>query len=107
MIAIAIGATLASASLAVPQQSANAAGLNAYKIINQAIEVDGVRTNLSALNTDNTTYIAIRSLNKSIGLNTDYSKAKQTVTVSGRDRKLVLNLQDGSAELNDQQIYGL
>ncbi|WP_182299025.1 PdaC/SigV domain-containing protein [Cohnella cholangitidis] len=107
LIAIAIGATLASASLAAPQQSADAAGLNAYKIINQAIEVDGVRTNLSALNTDNTTYIAIRSLNKSIGLNTDYSKAKQTVTVTGRDRELVLNLQDGSAELNDQQIYGL
>jgi hypothetical protein len=107
LIAVAVGAALVSSSLPVSQQQVHAAGIPPYKNINQTIDVDGVGTNLSAINTDNTTYIAIRSLNKSIGLNTDYSKAKQTVTVTGRDRELVLNLKDGSAELNDQQIYGL
>lgn len=102
-----VAATLAASPLVLPVQHANAAMNSQYNIINQAIKVDGVQSNLSALNTDNTTYIAIRSLNKSIGLNTDWNKEKQTVTVNGRDRELVLNLQDGSATLNEQQIYGL
>ena len=107
LVALTVAATLASAPLLLPIQQANAATSSSYKIINQAIEVEGVRANLSALNTDNTTYVAIRSLNQSIGLNTKWDKAKNTVTVTGRDRVLVLDLKSGGATLNDQQIFGL
>ncbi|QJD86541.1 stalk domain-containing protein [Cohnella herbarum] len=107
-IALTVAAMLAAAPLAGPvTQHASAASNSNYKIIDQAIAVEGVKTSLSALNTDNTTYIAIRSLNKHVGLTTDWNKAKQTVTVTGRDRELVLNLKDGSAMLNEQQNYGL
>jgi hypothetical protein len=105
LLVVTASAAIAFASLLHPQR-ANAAASD-YRILNQAIEVNGVRSSLSALNTDNTTYIAIRSLNNSIGLTTDWDQAKQVVTVSGRDRELALNLKDGSATLNGQQIYGL
>jgi len=106
IIALTAAAALTAGPLLSPVQQANAASAG-YRIIDQAIDVNGVRSTLSALNTDNTTYIAIRGLNNSIGLATDWNKAKMTVTVTGRDRELVLHLDDGAATLNDQEIYGL
>ncbi|XID92400.1 stalk domain-containing protein [Paenibacillaceae bacterium WGS1546] len=105
-IALALAAAVVAASLLQPAQQAQAAQ-HGYKLIEQAIDVDGARSSLSALNMDNTTYIAIRALNDAIGLTTDWDKASGTVTVTGRDRELALNLQDGSANLNGQRIYGL
>lgn len=107
LLALALAAALVSSSLVLSAEHANAAFGNTFRIMNQAIDVEGVRGNIAALNTDNTTYIAIRSLNKSIGLNTEWDKANNTVTVTGRGRELTLNLNDGSAMLNGQQIYGL
>ncbi|MCD9020379.1 PdaC/SigV domain-containing protein [Cohnella silvisoli] len=107
LIAFVVAATLMSTPLILPAQQANAATVNPYKNINQPVSIEGVRVDLSALNTDNTTYIAVRSLNESIGLNTKFDKIKQTVTVTGRGRVLVLDLKSGGATLNGQTIYGL
>jgi len=104
-LAAAAAAAIAVSPLAPAGHAA--AAQSPYKIIEQAIDVDGTKSNLSALNTDNTTYVAIRSLNDSIGLNTDWNRENKTVTVTGRDRELVLSLEDGSATLNEQRIYGL
>jgi len=106
LAALTIAAALAVSPL-LPIQQTNAASGSTYKIINQAIDVEGVRTDLSALNTYNTTYIALRSLNQSIGINTKWDKSSNTVEVTGRDRVLVLDLKSGAATLNKQQIYGL
>ncbi|MFB9274032.1 stalk domain-containing protein [Cohnella cellulosilytica] len=105
-LVLAFAATLASAPLVSSVNTASAAA-SGYKIIEQSIEVNGKTVALPAINTDSTTYVAIRSLNNEIGLNTRWDKASNTVTVTGRDRELVLNLGDGSATLNDQRIYGL
>ncbi|WP_256758582.1 PdaC/SigV domain-containing protein [Cohnella sp. WQ 127256] len=107
IIALTVTAALVSAPLVLPAKHVNAASVSSYKIINQTINVDGVKTQLPAISTDSTTYIALRSLNQSIGLTTKWDKANNTVTVTGRDRVLVLNLGSGVTLLNNQQLYGL
>ncbi|RED64588.1 PdaC/SigV domain-containing protein [Cohnella lupini] len=107
VIGVAMVATLVSVPLLSNVQQASATAVPAYKIIKQPIEIAGARTEISALNTDNTNYIAVRGLNASIGLNTKWDKIKNTVTVTGRDRVLVLNLKSGGATLNNQTVYGL
>ncbi len=105
-LVLAVAATMASAPL-LPSGNAASAAASGYKTIDQPIEVNGKTVALPAINSNSTTYIAIRSLNNEIGLNTRWDKESNTVTVTGRDRELVLNLIDGSATLNDQRIYGL
>jgi hypothetical protein len=84
-----------------------AAAASGYKITSQPFNINGFQTKIQALNTDNTTYVGVRVLNSSLGLKTQWDKAKQTVTVSGRDRVLVLDLKSGEAILNEQMIYGI
>ncbi|RKP50034.1 DUF4163 domain-containing protein [Cohnella endophytica] len=105
LIALACAAAIAATPLFSPARYASAA--TPYKIINQAIEVQGARSDIAALNAYNTTYIAIRSLNKSIGLNTQWDKSKNTVTVEGRGRTIVFDLGKGTASLNGQADYRL
>ena len=102
----AVAAAIAIAPLLPSGDAVNAAA-SRYKIIEQAIDVNGTAVTLPAINSEGTTYVALRSLNNQIGLTTKWNKTSNTITVTGRDRELVLNLGDGSAVLNDQQIYGL
>lgn len=103
-LAVAMGASPAAAGLSAEKASAAAP---AYKIISQAFKIDGRALSISALNTDNTTYVALRVLSENLGLQTKWDKAKQTVTVTGHGRVLVMNLKTGETRLNDQAIYGL
>ncbi|MFC4599858.1 stalk domain-containing protein [Cohnella hongkongensis] len=101
---------LAVAAAAVPSlqpEGLAEAAASQYAVIEQPVEVNGNRVSLSAINSDHTTYVAVRSLNDLIGLNTRWDQKSKTVTVTGRDRELALNTIDGSAVLNDQRIYGL
>lgn len=107
LIALTIAATLACVPHALPTQHANAAIATPYKILSHPIIIDGIHSNIPALNADNTIYIAVRSLKAGLGLNAVWDKAKQTVTITGRGRVLVLDLKSGGATLNDQTIYGL
>ncbi len=107
VIALVIAATLAAAPLELPIGHANEATSNSYKIIDQPVSIEGIRIRVPALNTDNTTYIALRDLNDSIAMDTEWDKAQQTITVTGRGRVMVLDLNSGGATLNDQIIYGL
>jgi len=102
-----VAAAALAASLLLQAGPQAHAAQSPYRIIDQAISVDGKVSTLSALNMGSTTYIGIRSLNASLGLKTDWNKQDDTVTVTGRGRELVLNLQDGSAKLDGQVQYGL
>lgn len=108
LIAFTMAITLAIAPLTAGVHLGNAAAATVrYRIISQSFDINGVQTKITALNTDNTTYVGVRVLNTSLGLKTQWDKAKQTVTVSGRDRVLVLDLKTGAAALNEQTIYGI
>ncbi|WP_372632060.1 stalk domain-containing protein [Cohnella sp.] len=106
MLALAVAAAIAVAPL-LPSGDAASAAASRYKIIEQAIDANGMSVTLPAINTGSTTYVALRGLNNELGLNTRWDKTSHTVTVTGRDRELVLNLGDGGATLNGQSIYGL
>jgi hypothetical protein len=108
MISLTMAMTLAIAPVTAGLHIGNvAAAASGYKIISQPFSMNGVQTKLAALNQENTTYVGVRVLNTSLGLHTQWDKAKQTVTISGRDRVLVLDLNSGAATLNEQTIYGI
>ncbi|MFC5469276.1 stalk domain-containing protein [Cohnella suwonensis] len=104
-LALTAAAALLCAPLLAGTDKASAA--SSYKVINQPIEVDGARSDIAALDLDNSRYIALRSLNKSIGLVTQWDKATNKVTVTGRGRTIVLDLTSGIASLNGQSDYRL
>ncbi|MDB4866403.1 MAG: hypothetical protein JWR03_736 [Cohnella sp.] len=52
------------------------------------------------------TYIALRNLNKSLGLSTNYEKATQMVEIAGRGRVLQIGLKNKAITLNGQLIFG-
>lgn len=106
LIALTCAAAIAVTPLLTSVQFASAATATSYKIIKQAIEVQGVRSNIAAINTNNTTYIAVRSLNDSIGLKTNWDEKTGNVTVTGHGHVLVLNLKNSDVVLDGQRIYG-
>ncbi|WP_236692939.1 stalk domain-containing protein [Aneurinibacillus tyrosinisolvens] len=75
-----------------------------FKITATPFSIEGSRTSIATINKDNTTYIALRSLNNYLGLSTNYEKATQVVKIEGRGRVLQINLQNNAITLNGQLI---
>ncbi|MFC5404447.1 stalk domain-containing protein [Cohnella soli] len=104
-LTLTVAAALLCAPLLAGADKASAA--SSYKIINQPIEVNGTQSNIAAIDLDSSRYIALRSLNKTIGLTTNWDKSTNVVTVTGRGRTLTLDLKKGIATMNGQSLYRL
>ncbi|MBB6637738.1 stalk domain-containing protein [Cohnella thailandensis] len=100
-LALSLSATLWMGAMG--QASADAP----YKTLKQSFVIGGVSSNISVLNSYDTTYVGLRMLNDKLGLRTAWNKADDSVTVEGNGRKLVLGLKSGDMTLNGQKIYGL
>jgi len=107
LLTVALAAAIGVAAAVSGAPQAAQAKANAYPILSQRFIIDSAGSTLPVLNTDNTTYVALRILNERLGLKTKWDAKQNTVTVSGRDRVLVLELKTGAATLNGQKIYGL
>jgi hypothetical protein len=110
LLTLTIAATIIAAPLALslPTEYVAAATQSIkHKLITQPFNIEGKQSNIAVINKDNTTYIALRSLNNNLGIHTDFNKATQTVKVTGRDRLLEIGLSSGGARLNGQPIFGL
>lgn len=108
VLAIILAAALIATpmALSLPVEHAAAAGNSKLKVIAQPFNIEGIRTSIATINKDNTTYIGLRSLNNSLGLITNFDKAKQKIKVTGRDRVLEINLNNDSSSLNGQPLFG-
>jgi hypothetical protein len=105
LLAITLAATLLVAPVAqsLPAGHASAATASSkFKITATPFSIEGTRTSIATINKDNTTYIALRSLNNYLGLSTNYEN--QVVKIEGRGRVLQFNLQNNAITLNGQLI---
>ncbi|CAM3542684.1 stalk domain-containing protein [Paenibacillus lupini] len=109
-----LGLALATALLASPLVLSLPAGHAAaavtkakFSIIDQSFSIEGVKSNIGTINSDGSTYIALRNLNKALGLGTNFDKTTQVVTVTGHNRTIKLDLKNNTATLNGQVINGL
>ncbi|RKN85528.1 DUF4163 domain-containing protein [Paenibacillus ginsengarvi] len=111
LLALYTGVVLAAAP-AVPMvvspahAQAQEVAADRLNVVSTGMTIDGVRTDLPAANDAGTTYIGLRSLNERLGLKTDWDETKRTVTVSGRDRTLVLEADTGVYTADGQTYYG-
>jgi hypothetical protein len=109
LLTITLAATVLAASmtLSLPaERAAAAAAITKLKINEQPFSIEGTRTSIATINKNNSTYIAIRSLNNNIGLKTTYEKSTKVVRMEGRGRTLELGLSNHSTMLNGQLIFG-
>lgn len=111
-----LGLALATALLASPlvlsmpagKAAAATAVTNAkFSITNQSFSIEGVKSNIGTINSNGSTFIALRNLNTALGLGTIFDKKTQVVTVTGHNRTLKLDLKNNTATLNGQLINGL
>lgn len=109
LLTITLAATVLAASMTIslPVERAVAATAGSkLKINDQPFSIEGTRTNIPTINKDNSTYIAIRSLNNNMGLNTSYENSTRMVRLEGRGRTLEISLNKHTTTLNGQLIYG-
>lgn len=108
LLAATLTAALLTAPMALSLPAGQAAAAKASPILKTTatpFSIEGKRTSIATIHKDNSTYIALRSLNASLGLSTTYEKAADTVKITGRDRVLQIGLKDSSFKLNGQPIY--
>jgi hypothetical protein len=109
LLAITLAATLLAApmALSLPAGHAAAATISSkFSSTATPFNIEGTRTSIATINKNNTTYIALRSLNNSLGLSTNYEKATQVVNIAGRGRVLQIDLKNKATTLNGQLIFG-
>lgn len=100
-------ATLLAAPMAVSLPADHAAAattISKFKTTATSFSIEGTRTSINTINKNNTTYIALRNLNNSLGLSTNYVKATQMVNIEGRNRSLQIDLKNNATTLNGQQL---
>ncbi|MFS0726951.1 stalk domain-containing protein [Paenibacillus sp. 1P07SE] len=105
MIALAAAIALSVPAVAAPIPQASAQHL----VQTQTYAIDGTRVDLPTINIDGTTYIGLRSLNTSLGLNTNYSPINREVHVEGNNRTMTIDLSEPVSAyfFNDQRVYGM
>jgi hypothetical protein len=106
-----LAATLVATLLAAPmtlslpaEHVAAATTISKLKTTATPFNIEGTRTSINTINKNNTTYIALRHLNNSLGLSTNYVKATQVVKIEGRSRLLQIDLKNKATTLNGQQL---
>lgn len=105
-LAAAMGAAPLATGVSIGQASAASAS-PAYHAIQQSFKINGGSSTISVLNLEGTTYVGLRMLNDSLGLQTGWDQTSHTATVKGNGRTLALNLKTGTTQLNGETIYGL
>ncbi|OAB43293.1 hypothetical protein PBAT_18465 [Paenibacillus antarcticus] len=104
-------ATLVATLLAAPMALSLPAGhaeaattISKLKTTATPFSIEGTRTTIDTINKNNTTYIALRHLNNSLGLSTNFVKATQMVNIEGRSRSLQIDLKNKTTKFNGQQL---
>ncbi|CAI6074076.1 stalk domain-containing protein [Cohnella sp. JJ-181] len=106
LLTVAIAASLltAPALASGPAGYASAATASAkYQVTATPFNIEGTKKSIGTINYYGSTYIAVRSINNSLGLTTKY--AAGTVKVEGRGRVLEFNLRSGGLILNGQRLF--
>ncbi|ACT02868.1 copper amine oxidase domain protein [Paenibacillus sp. JDR-2] len=95
-------------ALSLPAGQVAAAVTNSkFSITNQSFSIEGVKSSIGTINSNGSTFIALRNLNTALGLGTNFDKTTQVVTVTGHNRIMKLDLKNNTATLNGQLINGL
>lgn len=104
-LALTLSVTILAAPLAWSSvQQVEAAGKAKYAVGNQTFSIEGVKKNIATINKNGSTYIALRHLSDSLGLDTNFDKTTQIISISGEGRILTINLAASTVMLNGQQI---
>ncbi|WP_164775492.1 stalk domain-containing protein [Paenibacillus glycanilyticus] len=106
-LALAAALLVSPISLSLPAGQAKVAAANAkFSITNQSFSIEGVKSSIGTINSNGSTFIALRNLNTALGLGTNFDKTTQSVTVTGHNRIMKLDLKNKTVTLNGQLING-
>ena len=104
-LALSLAIAMAVPVTAMLPASQATAAVTKHTIISQSFKIEGQSSTIGAINKNGSTYIALRSLNTALGLNTKYNSSTRVVQVNGRGRTMELNLSNRSIYLNGQPLY--
>ena len=104
-------ATLVASFIAAPLALSLPAGhvsaattISKLKVAATPFSIEGTRANINTINKDDTTYIALRHLNDSLGLSTNFVQETQMVKIEGISGLLQIDLKNKATTLNGQQL---